>query len=96
MCGFGGGKGMGRCELKSAESCLRSGAELKLRLTVGVTNLHVKSNLREQKVDAGVDGRFLRKKKQFFCLLCLFLAREFQLTWLVIEDSTEKAEEGIV
>lgn len=51
-------------ELKSGEACFRIAAELKFRLTVGVTTLRVKSNLREQKVEVSVDGRFLRKKRQ--------------------------------
>lgn len=42
---------MGEYEFKNVEACFRIGAEIKFRLTLGVTNLHVKSNFREQKVE---------------------------------------------
>ena len=47
---------------KSTESCFKTGAGPDVRLTVDVANLHFNSSLRGQKVEAGIDGSFPRKK----------------------------------
>lgn len=55
------------------------GIGLKLRLTVGVANLHVKSNVRGQKIEVRVDRSFPKKKRVFFVCLVFFLRGSFNL-----------------
>lgn len=56
------------------------GTGLKRRLTAGVANLSVKSNVRGQKIEVRVDRSFPKKEKRvFFVCLVFFLRGSFNL-----------------